>query len=285
MLTPTPFPLNLIILGDDACAVDSVCSRILGLDPNEVPHIRLSAARLGRSLDLDGVHLMGDVSLDEARRRAQGFQVGLVRVEDYFKGTPIRAMAGPPPEPERTNYCWGGCPGALEEAIEIIRGMAPRTYETMRPLTIVFGSWEGEVPEEEGRPVVFMGDCARYKGKLGGEDIDLPCAYRRRETLDPHRAYSTDIYIKMLKVLWRIFRRGRVLRMQGCPVAVSDQVLMLSTLGGTANPYFKPDTVLSFVRGWVAWRLAGLRRLLRGDPYQRRAPRAKEAEARGEPTS
>lgn len=58
--------------------------------------------------------------------------------------------------------------------------------------------------------------------------------------------------------------------MTGCPVSVSDQVLMLSMLGKTANPYFKPDTVVSFVRGWLEWRMMGLRRLFRGRPYQRR---------------
>ena len=31
------------------------------------------------------------------------------------------AYAGPPPKSEGTEYCWGGCPGAIEEAIEILR--------------------------------------------------------------------------------------------------------------------------------------------------------------------
>ncbi len=47
--------------------------------------------------------------------------MGLIRVEKYFEGTHITAYAGPPPESEKTDYCFGGCPGAIEEAIEILR--------------------------------------------------------------------------------------------------------------------------------------------------------------------
>ena len=44
------------------------------------------------------------MSFEEARRRARGFEVGLVRVEKYFEGTSITAYAGPPPERELTSY-------------------------------------------------------------------------------------------------------------------------------------------------------------------------------------
>jgi uncharacterized protein (DUF362 family) len=269
MLTPTPFPLGLVIMGTDQAAIDAVCCRILGLDPEGILHIRLAARRLGRSLSADDIVVDGDVSLDHARELARGFQVGLVRVEDYFRGKPIHAMAGPPPEPERSQYCWGGCPGALEEAIEIIRGMEPDVYEHMRPMTIVFGAYPGSIEVPADRPVCFMGDCATWKGRVGATEVDMPNIYKARQTKDPRHARATDIYIKMVKVIWRLFRRKQAFRMHGCPVAVSDQVLMLSTLGKTVNPYFKPDMVFHFVREWLAWRLVELGQWLRGWRYQR----------------
>jgi uncharacterized protein (DUF362 family) len=280
MLTPTPFPLGLVVLGTDQAAIDAVCCRILGLDPEAILHIRLAARRLKKSLSAEDIVVDGDVTLEQARERARGFEVGLVRVEDYFRGTPIHAMAGPPPEPERSQYCWGGCPGALEEAIEIVRGMDPDTYKHMRPLTIVFGAYPGSIDAPPSEPVCFMGDCASWKGQVCGKDVTMPNIYQDRGTKDPRHARATDIYIKMLKVILRLFRRDQSFRMHGCPVAVSDQVLMLSCLGKTVNPYFKPDMVFDFVREWLAWRLVEIGQWLRGWRYQRSPVRQREESPR-----
>jgi len=40
-----------------------------------------------------------------------------VRVEKYFEGTSIHAYAGKPPKDSTDEYCWGGCPGVIEEVI------------------------------------------------------------------------------------------------------------------------------------------------------------------------
>src|SRR5690606_18785865 len=87
----------------------------------QIDHIRFAHEHGFGPMDLAAIDITGDVTFEEARARADGFQVGLQRVEKYFEGSHITAYAGPPPEPERTDYCWGGCPGALEEAIEILR--------------------------------------------------------------------------------------------------------------------------------------------------------------------
>ena len=42
MLTPIPRDLNLIIMGNNSVAFDTVCSAIIGLDARDVDHIRLS---------------------------------------------------------------------------------------------------------------------------------------------------------------------------------------------------------------------------------------------------
>ena len=122
MLTPTPFDLGLIIMGNSQVAFDAVCCahhRRRSDDRRSHPARRRSAASARRTCAK--IEITGDVTLEEAKQRAKGFKVGLIRVEKYFEGTNITAYAGPPPEPEHGDYCWGGCPGAIEEAIEILR--------------------------------------------------------------------------------------------------------------------------------------------------------------------
>jgi len=272
MLTPRPYPMNLVIMGNNQPAVDAVCCQIIGIDPASVDHIRLCHERGYGPLDLDEITLSGDVTLEQARERAAEFNVGLIRVEDYFADSPITALAGPPPEPERTDYCWGGCPGALEEAIEIIRAFEPDAYSKMKPITIVFGSYDGPLDPKPGEKVVFMGDCANWKGELGEEVIDLPSIYVERDQKNPHHAQVTDIFVKMAKVYWTMFkmRKHRYFRIPGCPVSVAEQVLVLAALGGTRNPYFAPKTVIPFALGWTSWRLVQLGRILTGKRYQTR---------------
>src|SRR3954463_6679825 len=98
MLTPTPFDLGLIVMGNSQVAFDAVCCSIIGIDPKSVDHIRLAEEYGFGTTDLSKIEITGDVSLTEAKARAKGFKVGLIRVEKYFEGTNISAYAGPPPE-------------------------------------------------------------------------------------------------------------------------------------------------------------------------------------------
>src|SRR5262249_35074960 len=119
MLTPIPRNMNLVIVGNNQVAIDAVGCQIIGIDPLSVEHIRLAHERGFGPVSLDRIRLEGDVSLADAKARARGYQVGLVRVEKYFEGTNIQAYAGPPPRGASDDYCWGGCPGVMEEVIEL----------------------------------------------------------------------------------------------------------------------------------------------------------------------
>ncbi|RLB65077.1 MAG: hypothetical protein DRI90_02975 [Deltaproteobacteria bacterium] len=174
------------------------------------------------------------------------------------------------PEPEHSDYCWGGCPGAIEEAIEVIRQLQPDAYDSMRPMTLVFGAYDGPIEPREGEKVVFMGDCCRWKGRLRGTEVTIPSCYVDRQRIKPCNARMTDIFVKMLGVYAALFAaRGKpYLRITGCPVSVAEQILVMATLGRTKNPYFAPATVGPFLRGWLAWRWARIERWLLGKPYQ-----------------
>ncbi len=248
MLTPVPFDMGLVIMGDNQVALDAVCCRIIGLDPRSVEHIELARERGFGPTDLDDIELLGDVTLEQAQQRSEGFAKGLIRVEDYFRGSNIRAYAGPPPG-EDHEYCWGGCPGALEEAIEILRVFDRRTDERLPPLHLVFGNYRGPIEAKPDEKVVFIGDCARYEGSIGDRLVKLDSLYVDRSQKSPWDAAGVDLFGKVVGVgvnLWRN-RKQQVIRLRGCPVSVAEQVLTLVSLGGLSNPYFDPRTAVDFL--------------------------------------
>ncbi len=270
MLTPKPFDLCLLIMGNSQVAFDSVCCAVLGLDPNTVDHIRLASEHGFGSTDLADIEVTGDVTIEEARARARGFDVGLVRVEKYFEGTHITAYAGPPPQSERTDYCWGGCPGAIEEAVEILR-QYDRAFDAKAPrLHVVFGAYDGPIDAKPGEKVVFMGDCCAWEGKLGEKLVQSRSTYRDRSTKDPHHAKHDDIYAKLASVTARVARARGVeyVRFEGCPVSVSEQVLALVQLTGCKNPFLSGDSV-KFTKAYLGWRAATTAHRLLGQPYQK----------------
>ena len=214
------------------------------------------------------------MSLDEARERASGFEVGLVRVEKYFEGTKITAYAGPPPEREHSDYCWGGCPGAIEEAIEILRLYDRHADEKMPRMHVVFGAYEGRIDAAPGEKVIFIGDCATWRGEINGKPIAVESLYKDRSTRDPYTVEHSDIYAKMVSVTSKLAktRKDDTLRLEGCPVSVAEQVLALVTLGGTKNPYFSPTEAIRFNKAYVEWRATMLATRLGGTPYQVHGP-------------
>ena len=63
MLTPLPYDMKLIIMGNNQVAFDAVCCQIIGIDPLSVEHIRLAYERGFGPVDLSQIDITGDVSL------------------------------------------------------------------------------------------------------------------------------------------------------------------------------------------------------------------------------
>ena len=55
-----PVCLNLLAAGTNPVAVDSICSRLMGYDPESIPHIALSSKRGVGPIDLDHIEVLGD---------------------------------------------------------------------------------------------------------------------------------------------------------------------------------------------------------------------------------
>jgi uncharacterized protein (DUF362 family) len=274
MLTPIPRNMNLLVIGNNQVAVDAVSSRIIGVDPLEVEHIRLAHERGFGPIDLDQIRIGGDVSLADAQVRARGFQVGLVRVEKYFEGTNIQAYAGRPPKGSHEDYCWGGCPGVMEEAIEVLRLFDAECDRKLPRIHLVFGGYEGPLDVSYGEKVIFVGDCVEWEGKLGGELVQIRSKYVERDALDPHAAKHKDVYARML-VMAKKLREARqrpFIRLEGCPVSIGELLLLLAELGGIKNPYFDPRLALGFNREYLRWRASSVWKRLTGTPYQISGP-------------
>jgi hypothetical protein len=270
MLTPIPRNMNLLVIGNNQCAVDAVSCRIIGIDPSSVDHIRIAHERGFGPIDLSQITVGGDVSLAEAQGRAKGYQVGLIKIDKYFEGTSIQAYAGKPPADSHEEYCWGGCPGVMEEVIEILRLVDEQCDKKLPKLHLVFGKYDGPLDIGYGEKVVFVGDCVEWEGKLGGELVQITSKYVDRAELDPHEAVHKDVYARMLMMAKKLreLKKRPYIRLEGCPVSVGELVLMLAELGGIQNPYFDPRMAVGFNKHYLEWRASSVWKRLLGGKYQ-----------------
>ena len=269
MLTPAPMTMNLLIVGKNPVATDAVGCMILDIDPTEVDHIRLSAEHGIGSLAAEDIELRGDVSLEEARQRAGFVENAMVPVGEFFEGSSIGAISGPPPDAEHSDYCWGGCPGAMEEAIDIITQIQSEARSDCRPMRVVYGDLRGkDLGEKPGETVVFLGDCTQYDGEVFGKQVNIESTYVKRHKKNPHKAKSKDVFVRMAIVYWimamTLLGRRKHLVIRGCPVSAAEHALLLASLGGLKNPYFDPRVVIPFVWTWLVTKSVRLFRKITG---------------------
>jgi len=269
MLTPIPRSMNLIIIGNNQLAIDSVGCQILGLDPLSVDHLRLAYERGFGPVKMNEIAIKGDVTLDDVKARAKGFQVGLVKIDKYFDGTAVKAYAGKAPKDSADGYCWGGCPGVMEEVIEILRLVDEQCDKKLPKIHLVFGKYDGPLELSYGEKVIFVGDCVEFEGKLG-ELVQIGTKYKNRSELDPYTAEHKDIYARMLRVSKKLreLKKSSWTRLEGCPVGIGELVLMTAELGGIQNPYFDKRSMVGFNKAYLAWRSAMAIKRMMGKPYQ-----------------
>lgn len=251
MLTPTPFPLHMIIMGINPVAVDAVCTTIVGLQPESVDYLRMSAERGYGPLELENIDIRGDVTLEAACQRAKKLELTLDRIENIYNNkSNLSIYMGPPPDTH--DYCWGGCPGSLFEAMQIINAFQPGVTKQVKPLHFIIGAYKGEINAKKNESVIAMGDCTTWEGQVHGQDVKIPFLYTCREHLDPFHATSEDVVQKMIKVALNVIRHRKdpVIRVRGCPVSVAENVLYVSFLGKVTNPYLHPKILFAFIYYW-----------------------------------
>ena len=231
MLTPAPVDLGLIIMGNNS-VLDTVCSAIIGWMP-KISIIRF-AHEQASAPSISTITVCGDLSFKKHKPK-HGFGVGLVRVE-ILRRHEHQRVRRPPPEEERTDYCWGGCPGAIEEAIEILRQYDSECDGKLPRMHVVFGNY-GTIDAAPTSPSLHR-RLRAIRGEVAGQLIEVK-ACTKTGRARPLRGQARG----HLRQDVPVSRKSRAQKqpymwLEGCPVSVAEQALMLVSMGTIKNPYF-----------------------------------------------
>jgi uncharacterized protein (DUF362 family) len=254
MLTPTPFPMGAVVMGTNPCAVDAVCCHMVNVDPADVTHLRFASDRGHGPIDLDEIDVSGDYPLAQVQDHCRSFQFCVERIDTYFgPGSNLTCTVGTFPEDHSRDYCWGGCPGALQEAVHIFEGFYPNMRQTMGKVRYVVGKVEGPLHLADDERVVFVGDCTEWRGRIDGKEAIVESRYKTREEVHAHKARSNDMILKIAGSLMECLldRSSRYLVARGCPVSVAAHINYISSLGKVKNVNFDPRSVFAVNKAYA----------------------------------
>ncbi|MCK5372482.1 MAG: DUF362 domain-containing protein [Cyclobacteriaceae bacterium] len=256
MLTPDPFPMGVIVMGANSCAVDTVGCHMVNVAPDQLIHLKYSSERGFGPMSLDDIEIGGDYPLDELQEKNKNFQINMERIDKYFtNGSNLKCTVGSFPENHSKDYCWGGCPGALREAIHIIEAYQPTVLKDMKKVRYVVGKVQGNLELAEDEKVIFAGDCTSYNGKINGEKINIKSNYKSTEKVDETKTPSNDLMKKTFQALSLLIKNKnkRYIQVRGCPIDVSNHIHYLSGFGGFKNVNF--DTKMSIGINIAYWKM------------------------------
>lgn len=241
MLTPTPFPMGAIVMGTNSCAVDTVCCHMVNVDPNDLIHLKMASQRGFGPMDIEKIQVGGDFSLKDVQEKTRDFKFCLERIDEYFdEKSNLSCTVGTFPEKHSPDYCWGGCPGALQETIHLYRAADPDVEQVMGKIRYVVGKIEGPLNLEQGERVIFAGDCTSWEGEIDGEYIKIESDYKTSRHVDAKKAKSNDMVLKIVQQTLHTLVNGkkRFIHARGCPISVAGHVNYLSAMAKLPNLNF-----------------------------------------------
>lgn len=246
MLTPTPFDLGAIVMGVNPCATDTVGCHMVHCDPRQVVHLRLAAERGLGPIELGDIEVTGDYPLEEIQAKTKDFEFLMQRVDDFFNDrSNIRCTVGSFPEAHSRDYCWGGCPGALQEAVHIFRAFDPGVDAKMNKVRYVVGKVEGPLDLEPGEKVFFAGACTSWEGDIHGKHVKIESSYSPSTQKTVHQTKTNDLLYKTAVTLGRCLLGSKdYVHAPECTLSVADHVHILSYLAGIKNVNFDPSLLL-----------------------------------------
>ena len=243
MLTPTPFDLGAIVMGTNSCAVDTVGCHMVNVDPNDLIHLRYASERGFGPMDLDSINVGGDFPLAEVQEKTKNFEFCLERIDDYFGDeSNLSCTVGAFPEKHSPDYCWGGCPGALQEAMHIMRGFSPDVDKEMQKIRYVVGKVDGPLDLADDERVIFAGSCTSWQGEIDGQHVKIEISYQTSSEVDEEKTKSNDMLLKIMGAQTHALlnRSSRYIHVKGCPLSVGQHVNYLASLGKISNPNLDP---------------------------------------------
>ncbi len=173
-LSGRPVALNLLIIGTNLVVVDAICALAYGLNPIEMPHLQVAAERGYGPIDPAQIAVLGELSLDELRRRGQQVK-GVDPLPEHYPLPPqVRVVRSPKAE-------IFGTAGGLTEVFFTFEH-AGFSWRKARETTLVIGPVDA-VPDGKSdvATILFLDDTSRvtsYRGysriaRLRGRNIPL----------------------------------------------------------------------------------------------------------------
>lgn len=257
MLTPIPFHMGAIVMGTNSCAVDAVGCHMVNINPVDVSHLCHTAKRGFGPIDINEIDVKGDFPLKEVQERTKDFKFCMEHIDSYFgKNANIDCTIGNFPEKHSSDYCWGGCPGAIQEAVHIYKTIEPEVLKKMKKIHYVVGNVKKDLKLKKGEKVLFAGKCTNWEGKINGEDVKIKSSYKTNKDVDEKKTKSNDMLLRTFKTLWNCFknRKKAYIHAKACPVSVGDHVHYLSVLGKIKNINFDSRIVFHVNIGYLQMR-------------------------------
>jgi uncharacterized protein (DUF362 family) len=163
-IVPKPLRLGVIMMATSGVAVDSVGARLIGLDPENVVHLKTARSRGWEPVSDGQIEIKSDVPVEELQEKTKNFDWTFHKVEDL--DTPIRFYLGNYPDGD--DLCHGGCMNMIKSALAVMEAYSPGALEQARPVAMVIGEYEGDV-DGRGYPILLIGDCTKIKGEVKGK--------------------------------------------------------------------------------------------------------------------
>ena len=151
----TPIETHMLICGTNCLAVDAVSCYLMGIDAQEVQHLRLLEERGMGTLDCNQVEIENQKYLESRKRKFKCPSNELKNINNVtiFKGR---------------NICKGGCLAMLRSALDGYTSKKNGNHAINKKIQIIIGK-DAEVPDNilkglKKNETIIFGDCAsKYK--------------------------------------------------------------------------------------------------------------------------
>ncbi|MFO8056183.1 MAG: DUF362 domain-containing protein [bacterium] len=150
-----PSPLGVLVAGDNGPAVDTVCCRLMGFEPSEVPHLVYVHEQGLGPIELSEIEVQGKNLLEERSRR-------LLRPHTGFEGyhRSIRFLVG------HELACPEGCLGMVRGTLD--RWAQVHRWKPIKGCAFIIGKPVQDIPPGLSKRKTFViGDCAKEHSHLG----------------------------------------------------------------------------------------------------------------------
>ena len=159
------------------------------------------------------------------------------------------------PRPRHGDYCWGGCPGAIEEAIEILRAVrqgAPT--RRCRACTSCSAPTTGRSTPSPARRSSSSATARPGRASSHGKPVaDREPLQGPQHASIRTRAEHEDIFAKLATAKAQA-RAATSIRLEGCPVSVAEQVLALVAHRQAQEPVPRSEQHADVHARYLGWK-------------------------------